>query len=59
MDKFKEANITLATAWDWNAPRFVTRTKGDGRKLRRYARRKLKNKLKKIINNELFEKSWR
>jgi hypothetical protein len=43
MDKFKEANVILATAWDWNTPRFVTRTKGDGRKLRRYARRKLKN----------------
>ena len=52
MDKFKEANVTLATAWDWNAPKTVTRTKGDGDKLRRYARRKLKNGLKKLIDEE-------
>lgn len=41
MDLFKKTNNTLATAWDWNAPRYVKRTKGDGKKLRRYARRKL------------------
>jgi hypothetical protein len=44
MDKFKATNIVLATSWDWNAKRVVKRAKGDGDKLRRYARRKLKQK---------------
>ena len=42
MDNFKKANVKLATSWDWNAPQIVKRHKGDGRRLRRYARRKLK-----------------
>lgn len=38
---FKAACAKLATAWDWNA-KCVKRNKGDGEKLRRYARRKIK-----------------
>lgn len=42
MDKFKEANVNLATKLDYNAPKIVKRGKGDGKRIRRYARRKLK-----------------
>ena len=41
MNAFKAACIKLATAWDYNA-KCVKRRKGDGKKIRRYARRKLK-----------------
>lgn len=47
MDVFKQANVKIATAWDWNCPRFVKRTQGDGKLLRRYSRRKLKQNLSK------------
>ena len=51
MNYFKRENIVLATVWDWNAPRYVKRTKGDGKRLRRYARRKLREKLAKCKEN--------
>ena len=41
MNPFKAACIKLATDWDYNA-KCVKRRKGDGKKLRRYARRKLR-----------------
>ena len=41
MNAFKAACIKLATEWDYNA-KCVKRRKGDGKKIRRYARRKLK-----------------
>ena len=41
MNPFKTANVKLVTAWDWNA-RCVKRKRGDGKRLRRYARRKLR-----------------
>ena len=41
MNAFKAACIKLATAWDYNA-KCVKRRKGDGKKIRRYARRKLR-----------------
>ena len=43
MNAFKAACIKLATEWDYNA-KCVKRRKGDGKKIRRYARRKLKRK---------------
>lgn len=45
MDAFKTQNMKLAISGDWNYPSFVTRRSGDGAKLRRYARRKLKQQL--------------
>lgn len=45
MDVFKQTNNVLATAWDWNCPKYVKRCRGDGKLLRRYARRKLKQEL--------------
>lgn len=56
MDDFKKENIIKATAWDYNCPRYVKRTKGDGKKLRRYSRRKLRMKDKSFIIKE--EKEW-
>ena len=47
MDVFKQTNNMLATAWDWNCPNCAKRTRGDGKLLRRYARRKLKQRLSK------------
>ena len=41
MNAFKAACVKLATAWDYNA-KCVKRRKGDGKKIRRYARRKLR-----------------
>lgn len=48
MDDFKRTNMKLATALDYNAPRMVKRHKGDGKRLRRYARRKLKQNIWKL-----------
>lgn len=44
MDDFKKENITLATALDYNAPQYVSRSKGTGKMIRRYARRKMRQK---------------
>lgn len=52
IDDFKKENVVLATSLDYNAPQYVTRSKGDGKMLRRYARRKIKQKDKEIINEE-------
>lgn len=52
MDDFKKENIIKATAWDYNCPRYIKRTKGDGKKLRRYSRRKLRMKDKSFITKE-------
>ena len=46
MNIFKKENIRLATSLDYNS-KCVVRDKGDGRILRRYSRRKLKQKLHK------------
>lgn len=51
MNIFKEANTILATVLDWNA-KCVKRTKGDGDKIRRYARRKLKQQLQQSMVEE-------
>lgn len=50
MDIFKEANNKEATAIDWNCPQYVKRGKGDGEMLRRLARHKLKDELRKELN---------
>ena len=52
MDDFKRANVVDVTALDYNVPQLVKRTKGDGEKLRRLARRRLKQKDKKEIEYE-------
>lgn len=49
MDEFKKKNVNLATSLDYNAPRYVKRSKGDGKLIRRYARRKLKQENKRFI----------
>ena len=49
MDQFKAANIKLATACDWNVPHIVRREKGDGKRLRRYARRRLRKSVRRKL----------
>lgn len=46
-DKFKRANQNDVTSIDYNVPQYVKRGKGDGKMLRRLARRRLKRELKK------------
>lgn len=46
MDLFKRKNNKMATALDWNCPKYVKRTKGDTQILHRLSRRKLKQELK-------------
>lgn len=47
MNLWKRTNVNLATSLDWNANHVVERDKGDGKLIRRYARRKLKQELRK------------
>lgn len=51
MDLFKRKNTTEATAWDWNCPKVIKRVKGDTKKLHKLSRKRLKNELKKEVNN--------
>lgn len=51
MDLFKRKNINEATVWDWNCPKVVKRAKGYTKKLHKLSRKRLKNELKKEVNN--------
>ena len=57
MNAYKAANIRMATAWDWNYPRYIKRCKGDGAKLRRLARHRLKHELRREDAREIFKNS--
>lgn len=52
MDDFKKANQVDVTAIDYNVPQYVKRCKGDGKKLRKLARTRLKRKIQEEIQNE-------
>ena len=52
MDLFKRKNSKTATSWDWNVPQIVKRCKGDTQKLHKLSRRKLKEELRKEVENE-------
>ena len=51
-DDFKRANQVDVTAIDYNVPQYVKRGKGDGKMLRRLARRRLKQELTKESREE-------
>lgn len=52
MDGFKRANSVDVTALDYNVPQLVKRAKGDGKKLRRLARHRMKQEDKKEFEYE-------
>ena len=52
MDLFKKQNSKKATNWDWDVPQYTKRAKGDTQKLHNISRAKLKEQLKKEIQDE-------
>jgi len=52
MDDFKKANMNQVDGMDYNCPRYCKRRKNDGNILRRLARKRLKQKLKKEIRDD-------
>lgn len=53
MDLYKITNVGLATAYDFNAPKYVTLK--DRRKLAKLISRYARRKLKQDLNKEQFE----
>ena len=49
MDIFKRANQIDVDSIDYNVPQIVKRNKGDGQRLRQLARTRLKDKLRKEL----------